>query len=429
MNLFKKKKSNISVVNENYAPAPLPSHGNPDISGYITGDYTALRDGFVEDHIADAEQKLTPLVETTDEHTLGSTFDAYIDITMNHEDAQFEQECAMHDLQSEHILKSRTVRMGEIDRELEPINQHIEELTADIEPLKGKHAQWQLRIGKAHMGIGGLVTVAAMVVDAFLNFSFLQTVLLSNVFLLALTVISLSVMSDASMSVLGSLLSRRDESFMPKLLFRILCGGLIGAFVLSIVVSVMIRFGSMDATFGTINAAAEFVGKDNYTLGEWGVTLATAAVTTVTGIISMVFSMDDNARLEARRIELEEALATDTRHRNELMAERHALELEEDPCIRDLACREAARHNIYFLRLSLKAHMRKLLTLKQKDASYTDTMSESTQALLDASSSEEQSNVAEAQPAEDADVTETALAPSANLDQSNLTTLNLKEVV
>lgn len=429
MNLFKKKKSAISVVTENYTPASLPSHGNPDTSGYITGDYTALRSGYVEDHIADAEKKLTPLIETTDEHTMGSTLDPYIETIMNHEVAQFEQECAMHDLQSEHILKARTVRMGEIDRELASINQHIEELTTDIEPLKGKHAQWNLRIGKAHIGIGGLVTLVAMVVDAFLNFSFLQTVLLSNIFLLALTVICLSVMSDGSMMVLGGLVSRRDEDFMPKLLFRILCGGLIGAFILSIVVSVMIRFGSMDATFGTINAAGEFVGKGSYSMGEWGVSLATAFVTTVTGIISMVFSMDDNAHLEARRIELEKMLAADTLRLTKLMAERQALELEEDPSVRDLACREAARHNIHYLRLSLKIHMRKLLTLKQKDASFTDTMSESAQALLDASSSEEQTDVTEAQPTEDTDVTETTPAPSANLDQSNLTTLNLKEAV
>lgn len=414
---FKKKKSNISVLNEHYGPAPLPHYGDPDLAGFITSDYTSLRDGYIEEHIADVEQKLTPIIENTDEHSLGSILDPYIDSDMNHVKAQFVQECAMHDLQSEHIRKSRTVRMGEIDRELEPLTQHMEELIADIEPLKGKRSQWQFHIGKTRIGIGGLVTVAAMVVDAFLNFSFLQTILLSNIFLLALTVVCLSVMSDGSMCVLGSLLSRRREDFMPKLLFRILCGGLIGAFVLSVIVSVMVRFGSMDATYGAINAAGEFVGKDSYSLGEWGVSLATAFVTTVTGIISMVFSMDDNAHLEARRIELEAELAALTRRYSELMAERHALELEEDPSVRDLACREAARHNIHYLRITLKAHMRKLLTLKQKDAAYTDAMSESAQALLTNASPEEQ-------PAED---TEDAPKPSVN--NSNLTALELKEAV
>ena len=67
---------------------------------------------------------------------------------------------------------------------------------------------------------------------------------------------------------------------------------LFGMFILSVIASVAIRFGSMDATFGTVNAAGEYVGKTSYNLAEYGVTLVTAFLTTATGILSFAFSLD-----------------------------------------------------------------------------------------------------------------------------------------
>ena len=169
---------------------------------------------------------------------------------------------------------------------------------------------------------------------------------------------------------------------MDKRLFYLTAGGLAALFLLSVITSVLIRVGSMDVTFGTINAAGEFVGKESYSLAEWGVTLVTAFLTTATGLISFALSFDENAYLVERRRELEAELARVSREYDQLAAERSALTLAADALELDRQRRKAAEASLEALRTGLKQHIRKLLALQQEDAAYTDAMAESAGNLL-----------------------------------------------
>ena len=287
-----------------------------------------------------------------------------------------------YELQIHNIRSGLEVRKGVVEHRMEQLAQSRTELGQKIESLKGLNAQFEITLGRFRIPLGLPVTIAAMAVDALLNYSYLNTILMQNVFLLAITVACLSVMSDGSMYALGMLISRKDEEFMDKRLYTVSVIGLLTMFLLSVVSGIMIRFGSMDVTYGTINAAGEFVGKDSYSLAEWGISLVTAFLTTTTGLISLVFSIDKNAHLVDRRRGIEAKLATMDAEYEALSAERDAIAHAADPTIRDLDCRKAAEMNLKALPVGLKQHMRKLLAIHQGEASYTDAMAESAAALL-----------------------------------------------
>lgn len=380
-NKRKKQPSQGIVLTETYIPAPLPKYGAA-LDTYITGDYPLLSDAYIQERYRACEKALAPLIETSDLFSRGELSDAFIDGQIAHLEARHQEEAAAHELQGAQIKAALAVRKSSIERRLSQLEERRRRFQQELEPLRGAWAQFELRIGRAHMPLGLPVTLAAMIVDGLLNYSYLQGILLQSAFLLLICVVCLSVMSDGSMYVLGSLLSRRKERFMSRPLFWITIGGLAGMFLLSIAAGVMIRFGSMDVTYGTINAAGEFVGKDSYSLAEWGVSLITAFLTTATGLISLAFSVDENAHLADRRRELETDLAALEAEYEALSAEREAIEQAVDPMERDLACRKAAEDSLRALRAGLKLHARTLLAQHQKDATYTDAMRESAEVLL-----------------------------------------------
>lgn len=387
MNLFKKKLNSQdaawgSFLEENYVPASLPKHGHPDLADFITSDYSLISKSFLEDAYKSCEDSLSPLVQTADLYTMGYIGDVYINAQIAHLANQHLEEVAMHELQGQNITAARKIRRGELDRLIHQSEERIGSLDKAAEPLRGKHAQFDLRLGKLHIQLGVLITIIAMAADAMLNYSFLEGILLQSIPLLFLTVLCLSIMSDGSMFVLGSLLSRKDEDFMDKWLYRVSVAGLISMFLLSVAAGVMVRVGSMDITYGTLNADGQFVGKEVYSLAEYGITLATSFLTTATGLISLVFSVDKNAQAEERCKGLEAELAAEIARYNEYQAERTALDLAADPMVRDLECRKAAEANLDTLRTGLKLHLRKLLALHQQDAAYTDAMSESAEKLM-----------------------------------------------
>lgn len=401
MSIFRKKDQNSqdnsrgSMFEENYVPSSLPKHGHPDLADFITSAYSLTSKPFLEDTFKACEDDLTPLVQITDIYTLGHTCDVYIDAQMDLLANQHLEEVAMHELQGQNIAAARKIRREELDRLIQQSEERIGSLDKAAEPLRGKHAQFDLRFGKICIPLGLPITLIALVSDAFLNYSFLEGILLQSIPLLFLTVLCLSIMSDGSMFVLGSLLSRKNEDFMGKWLYRISAAGLLSMFLLSVVAGVMVRVGSMDITYGTLNADGQFVGKEVYSLAEYGITLATSFLTTTTGLISLVFSVDKNARAEKRCKEIEAELAAETARCKERLAERTALDLAVDPMIRDLECRKAAEANLEALRTSLKLHIRKLLALHQQDANYTDAMSESAEKLLEKAPEEIQTAVAD----------------------------------
>ena len=383
MNIFKKKKAsgNYQVLQDNYAPANLPTEGM-GLENYVTSGYPMNDPAVIAGYYANAEAHLKGVLETCDHHSAGTECDHYIDAQVEHAYALHEAEVANHENQLTRILSAQEMRKTALQRRIEPLEEKADILKADIEPLEGLEPQFPIHIGRKVLSIGGPVTIAAMLVDALVNYSFLSGILLTNGALLIITVLCMSVASDGCMWGLAEMLNRKDEKFTTKPLFWTICGFLGGLFLLSVVASVMIRFGSMDVTYGTINADGEFVGKASYSLAEYGITLISAFVTTATGVLSFAFSLDKNAFKisirDRKKGELAGCVAELAPLENELAL------LENAPDVRewDDEKRAAAEHQIEALRVGLKLHCRKLLTEQVNDADFTEEMAESGKAVL-----------------------------------------------
>lgn len=382
MNVFNKKKStDYSILTDNYVPASLPTCGLA-LENFVTAAYPMNKSEIVEAAYHDAEAHLNEVISTCDRHSAGSECDHYIDAQAEHCIALHEAAIANNENQIVRIRSAREMRKAALERKISPLKEKIEKLQKEIEPLESLQSQFQFHIGRLAVPIGIPITIAAMLVDAAVNYGFLESVLLSNKNLLMITVICMSVMSDASMWALGTYLSRRGEKFTSKPLFWSICVGLASMFLLSVVASVMVRWGSMDATYGTINAAGEFVGKESYSLAEYGVTLITAFLTTATGLLSFAFSLDENAfRVsirEHKKREQAKCLAELEPFLNELAL----LENAPDPKEWDMRKRAAAEHQIEANRIGLKLHCRKQMTVRVNDPDFTERMAESGEKLL-----------------------------------------------
>ena len=370
MSIFNKKKSgDYSVLTDNYVPASLPTCGL-GLENFVTADYPMNKSEIVEAGYHDAEAYLDGVISTCDHHSAGSECDHYIDAETEHCLALHEAAVANNENQIVRIRSAREMRKATLERKISPLKEKIAKLQKEIEPLESLRSQFQFHIGRFAVSIGLPITIAAMIVDAAVNYSFLQTVLLSNATLLMI------------MWALGTFLSHRGEKFTSKPLFWTICVGLASMFILSVVASVMVRWGSMDATYGTINVAGEFVGKESYSLAEYGVTLITAFVTTATGLLSFAFSLDENAFLVSIRERKKKEQAKCLAELEPLLNELALLENAPDPQEWDERKRAAAEHQIEANRLGLKLHCRKQMTVRVNDPDFTERMAESGEALL-----------------------------------------------
>lgn len=372
MSVFHKKKpSQYQELQDNFRPAVLPTAGL-SLESFATSDYSLNKPEVIHLHYSAVEANTNPVLETTDKHSTGKEGYPFLRKQLDHLKSVHEAEVANHRNQISRIRASREMRIEELENKASILQAAIARLTSEISPLLGLRSQFRLRIGSCTVSIGALVTVAAMVVDALVNYNFLQSFLFSNFLLLWITVACMSVMSDGAMWALGTYLSRRKENFTSKPLFLAICSSLALMFLLSVVASVMIRFGSMDSAYGTINAAGEFVGKSSYSLAEYGVSLVTAFVTTATGILSFCFSLDENAVLVAVREEKQQELE---RTRDELTAILNELALTkraEDPAVRDETRRLAAEGQFKALFRGLEYHYSMLAIKKVGDPDFTE---------------------------------------------------------
>lgn len=382
MSIFNKKKTgDYSVLTDNYVPASLPTFGQ-SLENFVTADYPMNKPEIIEAAYHDAEAHLDGVIATCDHHSAGSECDHYINAETEHCIAMHEAAIANNENQIVRIRAARSMRREALDRKIDPLKEKAAKLQSEIEPLEDLRSQFQIHIGHVAISAGLPITVISMLVDAAVNYSFLQSVLLSNSALLLITVICMSVMSDGSMWALGTLLSHRKEKFISKPLFWAACIGLASMFFLSVAASVMIRWGSMDVTYGTINAAGEFVGKESYSLAEYGVTLASAFLTTATGLLSFVFSVDENAFLVSIRESKKRELAKCLAELDPLLNERDLLENAPDPQEWDERKRAAAEHQIEANRLGLKLHCRKQMTVRINDPDFTERISKSGEELM-----------------------------------------------
>ncbi len=380
--MFKKKKETIGfVLEENYVPASLPKYGL-NLDGYITGEYCLNSDSFIAGCYTACAEKLEELIQTSDSFTMGETFDAFLDGQIAHVESKHQYDVARHHLQTEHIKSAIAVRKNTLNQRKAILEKEIEKKRKVIEPLQDLNAQYELKLGKWHLQLGVIITLIAVVVDSLLNYSFLEGIILSDGFLLLVTVLGLSVLSDGSMFCLGTILSHRKEKYMSKGLYYTAVAGLSIMFLISAFACVFIKWGSMNVTYGTINAAGEFIGKETYSLAEYAATVATSAITSCTGLISLLFSVDENAHLVKQRRKLESSLRKDVLEYEPIVMELEALEHANDPGIYDKEKRTAAEANLEALKKGLKLYVRKLLALHQKDAAYTDSVSESARDLF-----------------------------------------------
>lgn len=377
-----------SEISATFRPATLKSIGER-LETVCTPRYKVLDESYLKEQYKKAEDKLISIIDTTDKYSIPSVCDAFVAGQMKSVYADFHDDVALNDYLAHRIEARRRTRHKELYRQRDILSEQIGGFQKAIEPLEGLHSQYELQAGPFRLAIGIPITLAAMAVDGALNYSYLQGILLQSVFLLIVCVACLSVMSDGSMFCLGILLSHRKEEYMNKWLFRTAVVGLALMFLLSVVASCMIRFGSMNVTFGSIDATGQFVGKEAYTLAEWGVALVTAFLTTTTGLISLVFSVDENAHLVSRRMKMEKSLYIKEKELETILVEIDSIENAESPKVLNQARLKAAEESIEALSDGLMLFMRKLLILHQKDSSYTDGAAESAMRMLSKDAAED----------------------------------------
>lgn len=377
----KRKIYQGSALSDNYRPAQLPVYGE-GLDTYIPSDYSMNTPSFVNQVREHCKSQLSTVAAITDQYTPGTVRDADVHVQMDKLREVQRKEEAFHDLQCKRISAAREVRKEALSARRSELSEQIDTRKEQIAPLKGLHAQFELNIGPVHIPLGPLVTLLALIVDSFINYGYFESIILQGGKMLWVSVICMGIMSDGSMAALGELISRKEEKFISPWLYRFLFGGFIGMFVLSVVSSVMIRFGSMDTTFGTINLAGEFVGKETYTLAEWGTTLVTAFLTACTGLLSFFFSNDKNAVKVSYRRKMEAELKNLEQEHTAVCKELSALEKAVDPCVLDQPLKLVANGNIDNLEWELDLYVRDLIAQTQADPNVTEAMAASSAELL-----------------------------------------------
>ena len=386
-NLSNKKRIHEDELKniKEYAAIQLPKNveeGHTDLSICITEDYSLLDDAYLASIYKGLEKNMAPLIQISDEFTVGESGDAYIESQMEVLRSKHTQEVAMHELSGKNIVKAQQVRMQELEKKIPTVRKNIEDLQTQVDALKDKHAKHAIHIGNAVIQLGLPVTLAAFVADFFVNTEFVQSILYSDVNMLRILVICLCLMSDGTMLALGTLVSQKSGD-MPKWLYKTFFAAFVTLFVVSVVGSITIRVGSMPLTYGTFDASGNFVGKENFTIAEYALAIISSLATAVTGALSFFFSVDEDYYLEKECLKLKKELRASEEIYSQMSAEYESLRLTEDPMKCDRDRRKAAEQILENLQEGLKMHMRKMLAIQQKDASYSDTMAASARNLLD----------------------------------------------
>lgn len=386
----KTKAGRIHEVSAEYTPAVLPTPGrglecgtpSPDLETFVPGAFRMSLPDVTRNLYAAVEDEFSGIIAIADRHSSGEECDGYIDGQIAKVYADLKSEMPEVEIQAKRIIATREARMDTLKRRITTIDEVIERLEAVIKPLEDLRSQFVLRMGIT-VSLGMLITIGAMVFDALVNNAYYQTILLSNAAMLWITVIGCSLLSDASMMCLGMYISRKDENFTSKPLYYTICVSLFLLFLVSVISSVMVRFGSMPETFGTIDADGNAVAPESYSLAQWGVTLVTAFVTACTGVLSFAFSNDKNAHLVSIREHTKRELAVRNREREPYKNELLLLENAVDPMTWYQKKLEAVNLQIRAQQLDLKLHVRKLFALHVGEADFLEKMAKSSKELLE----------------------------------------------
>lgn len=375
----KKKKGTGSALDEHLVPTPLPGYGL-GLDSFSPTAYSHNDREVIDDVTTEGKSYISGIVGTFDHLSEGSEADAFVEGWMEKPRAVHTAEIARNESQLSRIRATIQMRKEELTRKIAQLTEKEKLLTEEIVPLRGLRSQFTWYIGNHSISVGLLMALVAAVIDGVVNYSFLSGLLFSNN--LVLLVAALSFMNDGCVYLLGTYFSKRKRTFTAKPVFITVCAGLLGMFLISVAASVMIRYGSMDITFGSINLYGNSVSKDAYSLAEYGCTLASAFLTTATGLASFALSVDDNADLVALRTRDEKELARVQAMLVPLRGELCVLNNAADPAVRDHAMRKAAEQQLAAIELALKMYARKTAAEQMKDATFTEKMADSMGAVL-----------------------------------------------
>lgn len=387
---FNKKNANYESFNkEIYTPRPLPrfaEKGHPDLSGFITPEYSLLDPVYLKKKYTECEDYLGPLVKTSDPFTLGSNLDAFVDSEIAFERNLFHKECVYHKISAANINKARTIRKTVLNDRINTLKQEITQTREQLSELgspKGKHV---LRIGRFMLQLGLPVTIAALAADFYVNTYFVKSMLFSKPDLLNILVICLCMLSDISLYAVSTMLSKASSSSPDeKRIQKILVYIFIVFFMISVVGAITIRMGSMGLSFGSYDENGLWIPKTSFNMSEYSLTILSSLATALTGAVSFFASYDPGYWKEKMVNELTEKLKAKETVYLELKSELLALTEATDPLETDLERRKAAEENLKALSIGLKAHVRKLMAIQQEDASFTAAMGQSTNELIEKS--------------------------------------------
>lgn len=363
-----KKSSHVSVVKDNFTPATLPHHGDPDLTTFIPSSYSLNSDEFVKQIHANCDAQIDALIQSSDKHTMGEVFDPFIDAQVNHLKSKHQVEVAQHEFQLERINQSQIVRKRELEESIQGLHDEIDDLSAKIEPLKGKCARfprWLIT----------LFIVMAIIAETIVNYSYLDPLLFSDQRLLLVSVLSLTFIGTIPMIVLGHLLSSPSQESSPSWMRKAEIGTLITLFVISAIGVLLLRMGSMNTVLSTaFDLNGNAVEKTNFSLGDYSITCLTSLVTPAIGLVTFILTRDPNRAAEDLRHKLENQRSKLLNRKQILQSEAIALENAVNTTDYDTKLQYAAESNLEFLTTSLKIHARKHLISHHQDPSVLDAM-------------------------------------------------------
>lgn len=385
--LNRRKENYINEVADNYKPAVLPTPGrglerespSVNIESYVTSAYHMNIHENIEKAYENAEKELKKLIETGDHHSCGKECDKLIDGQIEKLYADLRGEIAEHNNQCIRLKATKQARIKILEDKILRENEEIEKQEKVIKPLEG--LQSQFAISGTAIPVGVLITVVALIFDTIVNFSYFQSIITSNGVLLWMTVLGCSILSDVSMMALGIYISHKDQ-FTSKTMYYTMCFLFILMFSIAVVGTVLIRFGTMPETFASVDIDGNIISYEGeYSLAQWGSTILTSCVTAATGVLSFAFSNDKNSYSIKVREQAKRKLDKSVLRKEAFCSELILIQNSPDPAERDNLKKEAAIQEIEALRNGLKMHCRKILALHIGEASFTEKMMESNEAL------------------------------------------------
>ena len=120
----RKKQGYYKVLKDEYVPASLPSFGNR-LENFVPADYPMNNPEEIKAAYRIAENHLSDVIATCDQHSVGSECDHYIDAATKHLYALHKAAIANNENQIARINSARAMRKDALDRRISPLKEKI----------------------------------------------------------------------------------------------------------------------------------------------------------------------------------------------------------------------------------------------------------------------------------------------------------------